>query len=298
MKKLIVVLVVMSMLTLATACSKEENVYKETKKQETSEAAVNQSDKQSEEKVAVEQEEIAEQEFDERFWGGWTQVSKEISGDLQFDVGLNLYFLYDGSFYGDVLEYDYHEIVSHGWECPVATVSGDILDWTDAAFRFDESIDEKMDYSGISMTTTFEFKDNDVLTLHITGTYEDGPTSTKKIDGTFVYEKKYPVYAYDYLEPSLNGTWTDNKGNSWTFGIDSEKEFQFELEDKSGNHYTGIFVNNKWSKDDPECMESLEFLFVEDINIPEYDIVSYDGKSFILRESDGEDELILTRTNR
>ena len=259
-------------------------------------------------------------EFDQNLMGTWLVVSETHNGSGEFSIGTYLSFLADGRFFGDFSQYSL--IRKNGMECPVTTADGTSITIYDDLVRFAAQVgtsdETEPPYEDIAIT--YEFSDisesqrsdagqsdgafyqkypNDLLTFHVTGTYDNGPTSKLSIDSTLVYQRAFPFYdgatLYGILEPSLEGEWSDNYGNEWSFFYDSDGEFSFTLTDQEGTEYVGSSVLLYSDESDPECVERLSFNFEGfTLTMPEYTIQSFDGSTWTLTDDLGE-ELIMTK---
>ena len=239
--------------------------------------------------------------FDQKLVGSWHIVSSEHLGETEIDLGYYIYFLYDGRFYGHTL-LDYANVTLAGQACPQATASNGTTDMLDQYFAFEALTNPRLDPSTIDLQTTYTVEntdvavspytegyapyfakyDNDLLTLHITGTVlsEEGDSYT--VDSTLIYEKEYPLCHPDYLHPSLEGTWQDNKGNVWEFFFKDDPnagykdEIKVKMTEPDGTVHEGGKVGVWWMEDDPDCKEDIRFYF----NDERYDsgtIIEYDG---------------------
>ncbi len=265
--------------------------------------------------------------FDLVLAGRWEQVSKATvqNGDISFDMPSHISLLPDGTYFlpiNDELPYTYY--MEQGIEPLRATTENGILHLVDAAYRLSldsglasqeeiakwAQVDITYELSDIKESAIasyrqkewYEMYDNDLLTLHITGTQVDAedPSLVYTIDTTYVYEKQYSTYAGgmldDYLRPSLVGNWTDNVGNRWTFGYEKDDtgEYKFAFSAVSaadGKTYVGKGIQI-WQNEKGE--EGFLMEMEDDTKSPRYQIISCDGAVFHLVDEYGE-ELILTK---
>lgn len=259
--------------------------------------------------------------FDQRLRGGWVYIDGSHDGDEVFELGDEIFFLYDGSFYGDeLLGSDPADLYSIGFGLPkTKSASGEIdliaavLDYL-LSLSADLGIDPA-DMPEINLTTTFEVSDaqasqneyatdstdnyfakydNDLLTIHISGTYEADALTTYSIDTTLVYEKLYPLGHEDFFEVELIGTWADNRGGTWEFayGIAYRQTVGIRMTDSRGNAYESPSMLTTWSDADPDCVEIVDFRLPGVNSV--FEIVAYDGITLTLR-SDSTTDLVLTR---
>ena len=259
-------------------------------------------------------------EFDPNLMGSWLVVSETHNGNAEFSLGMYLSFLADGRFFGDFARYDL--LRQNGMECPVTTADGTSITLYDDLVQFAQAVpdsgmeeppyeniqityelsditESQRDDAGQSMGACYQKHPTALLTFHVTGTYDNGPTSKLSIDSTLAYQRVYPYYdgdsLYGILKPSLEGNWSDNYGNQWSFFYGSDGEFTFTLTGADGTEYPGDFVTLDYDENDPECVERLSFYFEgATLMMPDYTIQSFDGTAWNLVDDLGE-TLILTK---
>lgn len=261
--------------------------------------------------------------FDPALAGGWKQVSAEHTGEEKVDFGLALFFLPDGTVYGnygnDLPTYDFY--LSQGGNTMKTSTQGNKLTLIQDTNRYvlDAGLATQDDLYDLSQVETiyqlsdiqasqtgndlaplfFERFDNDLLTIHITGSFQVNPTTFHTIDSTLVYERNYPLYYLndDYLYPLLVGNWTDNLGNSWSFFYEENEEekydFKFRMKDSEGKEHIGFTVARTADLEDPACEERIKFQF-EDFSTVFYTITSCDGTTFRMIDEHDE-EFTLSR---
>lgn len=271
----------------------------------------------------IDEQEVANhtRNFDPALAGSWKLASEEHNGDKKIDLGDELCFLMDGTFYGAYGFDDLTEYVDiKKWPEKAYTDNGDLhfLEfWHEYLVSTKRMTQEDAD-AYIQLQAAYELSDiqeatkskldnavyyeefqDDLLTLRIKGIYQEDPLTELTIDSTLVYEKEFPVYAdiythTSYLEASLYGNWEDNLGNRWDFTFKKDKnnlyKLLFNLKDSKGEMHKGKSLSVIWNKEN--CDEYVEFLF-DDFNTNKYRIVAYDGNSFVL--NDGTSDLILKR---
>lgn len=269
----------------------------------------------------------AESTFDIALAGRWSQVLKETvqNGDVSFEMPIFFSFLPDGTYFipiNDELPYTYY--MDHGSEPVRATTESGMLHLVDEVYQWNldaglASQEEISKMAQVNITYElsdieapvgssyqdndwYEMYDNDLLTLHITGTQVDAEDQSRvyTVDTTFVYEKQYPTYSGgmlgDYLHPSLVGNWTDSAGNRWAFGYEKDDtgEYKFTFSAISaadGKTYVGKRIQT-WQNEKGE--ESFWMEMEDGTKSPEYQILSYDGTVFRMVDEYGED-FILTK---
>ena len=260
-------------------------------------------------------------EFDTNLVGSWLLVSETDNGDTGYPLGTYLSFLYDGRFYGDLLG-QYDLLRASGLECPTTTADGTNIYLIDdlqmyvkenqlgelsnlenavVTYELSDISSSQRDDAGSKTGYFFKKYPNDLLTFHVTGTYNESPVSVLEVDSTLVYQKVYPYYdgdtLYGILNPTLEGRWTDNYNNIWEFYYDEDGEFCFTLTDSDGTVYSGNYVLLRWNENDEKCVETLSFSF-DDIatmgSMSDYAINHCDGHVIELTDPDGK-ELVLTR---
>jgi len=256
----------------------------------------------------------ANADFDTRFEGVWVSTSEEHRGDVNYPLGLRMYYiLHDGRFF--VNEKDYLHMITSESAMPRITTSGSLVDIIDMTLAtYPESDRSNINVADLNITVTYEFSkgapldasranyfakyDDNELTLNVIGTYQENAVSVKSIDSTFVYTKNYPWASGPLYQPALEGNWSDNMGNAWTFFYESTADTLFDMKctmtDTTGTIHAANSISGYWDKDDPECTETTEIRFEGELGILKYTIVSYDGNTLILNDG-GSADLILIR---
>ena len=262
--------------------------------------------------------------FDLALAGCWEKVSKATvqNGDISFDMPSYPYFLPDGTYFlpiNDRLPYTYY--MEQGTQPLRATTENGMLHLVDRIYQWELETDlvsqeeiDKMAQVDITYELSdieecmiasyrdkewYEMYDNDLLTMHITGTQVDAedPSRVYTIDTTYVYEKQYPTYTGNYyLRPSLVGNWTDNVGNRWSFGHEKDDagEYKFTFSAVSaadGKTYVGKRIQT-WKSEKGE--EGFWMEMEDDTKSPRYQILSHDGTVIRMVDEYGED-LALTK---
>lgn len=266
----------------------------------------------------------AEQTFDPALAGRWNQVTKmtEENGEISIDgIDYKLFpsyfsFLPDGIWLNGVDSEDaYTDYIELGVEPLRATTEGGLLHLIDLSYQAEldaglatpEEIEklpqvnvayELSDIEEASNTSDgdrawYEMCDNDLLTLHITGTQVDSqdPSRVYTIDTTLVYERQYPTYYGGCLRPALVGEWSDSNGNHWTFGYEKDDagEYKFVFSGISaadGKTYAGDRIQG-WRNEKGE--EGFWFVLENGDKSPEYRIISYDGAVFHMVDKHNEE---------
>lgn len=166
----------------------------------------------------------------------------------------------------------------------IDSITYELQNWTD----FDEGEEDAF----------YKADENDMLVLHITGSYKKTPMETQKIDTVYHFEKELPVlYHSGYAEMYLMGDWQDSLGNAWSFGYalpegKDEYSFSFSMKDSDGvDHISKGFYTD--SEDD--TVSELIYFSFEDFSTPRYKIVSADVNTLVL--DDEGTELVLTRVS-
>ncbi len=255
-------------------------------------------------------------DFDKNLAGSWRLISETHNGSGKISWGYSLYFLLDGTIYGDIF-CDYPDYIESGHDPVKATTADGKLELFDAwaQYYLDTSVATQEEVDAIQLNIDYQLSDiqesskdasdapfyyqkydNDQLTLHITGQNQISPTEIRTIDSTLVYEKRYPIFMDNYYEPCLYGEWTDNIGNNWTFSYEKNTngyyDFVFQMIDTKGIAHTGNLISHGWSDKDPECVEKFNFYF-DNFSTDYYRIVDFDGTSLVLKSDSG--DLVLTK---
>lgn len=332
--KLRIIFIAAVLIVSIAACSNSEKVIDE-EKQETGQDLIdetlyskgNDSDlEQIQEKDEMPLDEETKKEevennndFDRNLTGAWRRISVIDEGDLSPAGFTYLYFLANGEFWGGFDIDDYTDYMSADiapikaytqnrelniWDSVINTYLSEGWATSDESNRYSEmkfvytleDIQKPSDDSYADETRYYEKYANDKLIIHITGKYQENPTTIKKIDITHVYEKKFPVYRGEWLEASLDGEWQDNMGNQWFFYYEKAGEgyeFKFSMTDARGNEHIGVDYLTSEDTDMPsECKETIKFRF-EDFETNYLTFVSSDDQTFCL--DDGGNSFILTR---
>lgn len=332
--KLRIIFIAAVLIVSIAACSNSEKVIDE-EKQETGQDLIdetlyskgNDSDLeqiQKKDEMPLDEETKKEEvennnDFDRNLTGAWRRISVIDEGDLSLAGFTYLYFLANGEFWGGFDIDDYTDYMSVGiTPIKVYTQNGELSIWdsvintylsegwitSDESNKFSEmkfvytleDIQKPSDDLYADETRYYEKYANDKLTIHITGKYQENPTTIKKIDITYIYEKKFPVYREEWLEASLDGEWQDNMGNQWFFYYEKAGEgyeFKFSMTDAQENEHIGVYYLTSEDTDMPsECKETIKFRF-EDFETNYLTFVSSDDQTFCL--DDGGNSFILTK---
>lgn len=262
--------------------------------------------------------------FDQQLAGSWAQVSKESSGDKEFNLGTRLSFLHDGSFFGDILGGDFHDIVASGLECPKAATDGDTIQIFEeiADFAIQRGQTTQKDASKYDLSITYELGDiraslsdedgirhkydgwyekydQDKLVFHLKGKIRETPTTIATIDSVLTYERIYPAYIYnseDYFDACLYGSWKDSMGNAWTFDYNEGGSLRAVLTDTDGDTYTDGTVMDSLV-DLENGTESVYFFFDGDspFTTPTYLIRGFDGTVLSLEDKETGEAFTMTK---
>lgn len=334
--KLRIIFIAAVLIVSIAACSNSEKVIDEEKQEtgqdlidETLYSKGNDSDLeqiQEKDEMPLDEETKKEEvennnEFDRNLTGVWRKISVIDEGDVNTGLAdfTYLYFLANGEFWGwfdiddytDYMSADITPIKAYTqngelniWDSVINTCLNEGWITSDESNRYSEmkfayileDIQKPSNGLHADETRYYEKYTNDKLTIHITGKYQENPTTIKKIDITHIYEKKFPVYRGEWLEASLNGEWQDNMGNQWFFYYEKEGEgyeFKFSMTDAQGNEHIGVYYLTPEDTDEPsECKETIKFRF-EDFETNYLTFVSSDDQTFCL--DDGGNSFILTR---
>lgn len=255
--------------------------------------------------------------FDGRLLGTWKRVGAEQNGEVRVDgLEYDINILETGEFY---LAGDWMRLREEQIPLPSMTAKDGKTDFVDAAksvyddgqqsansiYTLLPSISdlsvtyELTDYEveeDDSLRPFYENREEDGLTIHVRGNYQDGPLTVKTID-TSIHFRLYP-YMNSWFFPSLEGRWTDNNSYIWAFRISRELEGSsfsvvFAMKDATGQVHEG----NRFmeSYDFSTGTDGLHITFQDGITVPEYTIISYDGMTLELEGDDGS-SLVLTRS--
>lgn len=306
--------VAMSLSVMACGGEKDANSAPETKVEQNvapagEEQKIPETENMEEENLHVQDENTAnETEFDSRLAGEWYVTSVSHDGDAEFYTNSStFYFLATGEFWGINVK-SYTDYIEAGVEPMRAYTKGNELCMWESYINTmvkggGETQEEADKYTDMKVTYLledisepsalwpgmqdekdyYEQYDNDKLTIHITGKYQENPMTVRNINSTYVCEKKYPLFAYnDCLKPSLNGEWDDNLGNHWSFYYEKNEngyyDLNFKMTDSNEKEYLGEYIIDGRDTED-RCKETIYFVF-KDFSTDKYTILSYDGKTF------------------
>lgn len=139
--------------------------------------------------------------------------------------------------------------------------------------------------------------DEQTLTITEEATEIKGPTKKAHYEVTLTFVRDYEDIDALY-EYSLLGNWTDNFGNKWAFSVNEEStsfSLSFELTDSSGKKYASSPISSVWvGYDEDEKVTEIDFIFEVHSNDIYAEIVSFDGNVLEMTQDDGS-SLVLTR---
>ena len=291
MKKFTVIIALLLAVILAAGCSSNSsNVPADT------EAAPRQS---------------TEVEFPQELVGLWKPVDEKNNGyNIFSSVPIKTFilkylgFTYDGHVYGTMF-YDRDTVYS---PTETAIISGNEIvipalqayhEGMKVTYKLEDAQESRSGGATEATNKLFAANDNDLLTLHLTGTVETSPTQSEDIDYTIILEKIYFGHEKeDTVYAELIGEWSDNYGNSWVFkknALSSDLKnntLNFSCAAHDGKKYSGSSVYYSWIVDSGE--ETLSIHADKDFDINSAVIKQFDHNSLHLIQEDGTD-LILTR---
>lgn len=243
--------------------------------------------------------------FDNSLAGEWRCVSVIQNGDENPFNTTNICFLPNGEFWGigfqkytDYMDANISPLKAYTnndelyiWDALMTAVletgaatQEEVDQYQDMKVTyFLEDISEPSNEAYMNYASYYKKFPNDKLTIHVTGKYQDSPVTFKKIDTTYIFERKYPVFVdNECLEPNLKGEWEDDMGNHWSFYYEKEDEinyeFKFKMTDTNGNEHIGDYYIDLYDTDDAtECKEVISFKF-EDFSTDYYKFIAYDGE--------------------
>ncbi len=246
---------------------------------------------------------LNEDGFDPRLIGRWRVVKVEDNGqtDCKISDYSSFYFLYDGTVYGS------YTANSTYADSPDGTAKVDGNNIVIPYYTSIENTELSMSYQ-ISDTTKslldkpdkdaemfYKNCPDDLMTLHVTGSYKDSPTNILSIDSTVTLQLEQPRW-YSVFIDTMCGSWVDNYGNSWSFSHDKNgaQDYSFKMTTDDKTEYKGSYIILTHSKDAPA--ESVRFSF-EDYSVDvSAQIVSFDGYVLELTQESG-NPLTLTRVD-
>lgn len=252
-----------------------------------------------------------ETEFPQELVGLWKPIDEKNSGyniftsmPIKSFILKYLGFTYDGHVYGTML-YDSDTVYS---PTETAVISGNEIiipalqayhEGMKVTYKLEDAQESRSGGATEAENKLFAANDNDLLTLHLTGTVETSPTQSENIDYSIILEKIYfGQEKEDTVYAELIGEWSDNYGNSWVFkknALSSElrnNALKFSCTAHDGKKYSGSNVYYGWNADSGE--ETLSIHADKDFDINSAIIKQFDHNSLHLIQKDGTD-LILTR---